>query len=132
MKTEQIIQRVRELTRHGLVYVNLGKNDELADLAPKMADAYEYVARELAEARSERDALKAKVERLTFTHEEMVVMREAMRPLDSGHHNCRYCRAGTHNAWKHSEHCPYEHSVNVVERARQLMDRLQSILKGDR
>lgn len=64
MTPEQIIQRVRELTRPGLVYVNLGKNDELADLAPKMADAYEYVARELAEARSERDALKAKVEQV--------------------------------------------------------------------
>ena len=109
MTPEQIIQRVRELTRPGLVYVNLGKNDELADLAPKMADAYEAQARmlggllavihrdgghyqaehgtekavadamrvrhelvqqvesqarELAEVKAERDALKAKVDEL--------------------------------------------------------------------
>ena len=80
MTPEQIIQRVRELTRHGLVYVNLGKNDELADLAPKMADAYEYVARELAEARSERDALKAKVEQIvTFLNAIPIQRRELDR-----------------------------------------------------
>lgn len=66
-----------------------------------------------------------------FSNEELIVIREAIRPLDCGHHYCRYCRAQS-PAWEHSEHCPYARSLRIWTEAGALLDRAQrELARGD-
>lgn len=125
MTTEQIIQRVRELTRPNLAYYNLGVADELATFAPQLADVCEALQaelqaiiapaevgggvvahlrdkiedqdRELAQVADERDALKAKLE-----HEREVIadyilsFREDQKVVQVFDLLARWIREGRH------------------------------------
>lgn len=42
----------------------------------------------------------------------------ALREPANGVHYCRGCDAGTHNAWKHGEHCPVNLRSDEVRRLR--------------
>jgi hypothetical protein len=61
-----------------------------------------------------------------ITNDEVILIRECVRTLDSGHLHCRYCRAEFPD-WDHSEHCPYADSVRKVEQARTILDRVQGV-----
>ena len=72
----------------------------------------EIIARELAEeiayAEDARRELKAAVSKLLG----------AISYPQNGYHSCRYCDAGTDNAWRHSEHCWYKTRVELIDDAR--------------
>lgn len=72
-------------------------------------------------------ALQALLE--TLKQENLILLRECVRPLDCGDHYCRYCRAKS-PLWEHSEHCPYADSVRKVENARLILDDLAATLRG--
>ena len=61
---------------------------------------------------------------LTALLEQLPLVRAQVRPLDCGHHYCRYCDAGTSNHWQHIESCPYQDSVRGVEAAKRIIDGL--------
>lgn len=48
----------------------------------------------------------------------------AIRPLDCGTLYCRYCTAGAHDSWKHSDTCAYRKSVREVENAKKALKEL--------
>jgi len=50
------------------------------------------------------------------------LVRRSIRPLDCGHHYCRYCEAGTSNNWEHHPSCPYELSIQETDEAKRLVD----------
>ena len=54
-----------------------------------------------------------------FTAEEADAILRSVRPLDCGALHCRYCPAGSHNGWEHTEYCAYDESTRLVEKARQ-------------
>ena len=53
-----------------------------------------------------------------FTAEEADALLRSVRPLDCGALHCRYCPAGSHNGWNHTEYCVYDESMRLVEKAR--------------
>lgn len=60
-----------------------------------------------------------------ITFDEIEVLLRAVRPLDCGHHHCRYCSTGSSDGWKHTENCPYEQSVRDAEEAKKIIERLK-------
>lgn len=66
-----------------------------------------------------------------ITKDELEQIERAVRPLDCGHHYCRYCDAGTKNQWQHSEYCSYAQSQRDVDAARKTIDRIRQALSRD-
>lgn len=64
------------------------------------------------------------------TGNDLVVVKRAIRPLDSGALHCRYCPAGSNNQWQHTEYCIYDQSLRDVEEARSIIAALRVQLVG--
>lgn len=82
----------------------------------------DYSAREQAwkaraeAAEQERDALRARVERLEAAAHRLLSVVE--RP-DNGANHCRWCSGGTNTGWEHDDYCVYAQRVAAIEKARE-------------
>lgn len=73
--------------------------------------------REIARLTAQAGRLRALVESI----------RPAIRPLECGWHQCRYCSTGSHEGWHHEPHCQYAESQRRVEVAKQALAEIQAL-----